>query len=131
MPTYLLAPLMSGARSGDADEHPATLLATKTEELAGLRLSVILTAKWGTSAGVDPEQREELRTELVGLRRRYSEKIDEIAMTLGVQNAMESKEYVERTVVIQPGMKPPLRHSDRDRLTDGTRTTRGGGGLEP
>ena len=34
------------------------------------------------------------------LRRQYSEKIDEIAMKFGIQNAMDTKEEVERSVFV-------------------------------
>jgi len=75
-------------------------LATKTSELAGLRFSIILTARWESEVERDLERKDELRVELDELRYQYSEKIDEIAMHFGVQSAMDAKEEVERTIAI-------------------------------
>ncbi len=80
------------------------LLALRIEELASLRFTIILTAKWETSASEDMEQRSDLRADLVVLRREYSHKIDEIAMTCGVQQAINAKEEVERTVSLPLGI---------------------------
>ena len=49
-----------------------------------------------------PERRAELRDELVLLRKHYGDKVDEIAMTFGVQKAMKTKEQVERTGALVP-----------------------------
>jgi hypothetical protein len=76
------------------------LLANDTEELGTLRFSIILTARWADSDSESPERRSELRADLVLLRKHYSDKIDEIAMTFGVEQAMKAKEEVERTVVV-------------------------------
>ena len=40
------------------------------------------------------------------LRKHYGDKIDEIAMTFGVQQAMETQDEVERTVVVPRDVKP-------------------------
>jgi len=88
----------------NAREQQGNRLAASTQELAGLRFSIILTARWVASASEEIERRNELRTELEELRRRYSEKIDEIAMTFGVQNAIDAKENVERTVTVPSGL---------------------------
>jgi hypothetical protein len=76
------------------------LLAYETEELAALRFSIILTARWEASDDEAPDRRVELRDELALLRRHYGNKIDEIAMTYGVQQAMKTKEEVERAVIV-------------------------------
>ena len=116
MSTHLLDAVSIGPASRCAHEKHESLLAANTEELAGLRFSIILTAKWEVSACADAERRDELRSELAGLRRRYSQKIDEIAMTFGVQNAMKAKDEVERTVAIPLGMKPLMTQGEDGQL---------------
>jgi hypothetical protein len=76
------------------------LFASEMEELAGLRFSIIITAKWEASGEEDQQRREELRFELEDLRARYADKIDQIAMTFGVAQAMQAKEEVERNVTM-------------------------------
>lgn len=76
-------------------------LAASAQELAILRSSILLTAKWKESSSEDPERRSELRTELVNLGCLYLERIDAIAMRYGVGKAMELKEQVERTITAQ------------------------------
>ena len=98
MSTHLLDAVSERPAPQYMHEKQAMLLAAIVEELASLRLSIILTAKREASATVDAERRNEWRDELKGLRRHYSEKIDEIAMTFGVQNAMTAKENVERAI---------------------------------
>ncbi len=85
-------------------EKQDVLLAYDTEELSALRFSIILTARWADSGSESPERRAELRTELAQLRKHYSDKIDEIAMTYGVAKAMKAKEDVERSVVVPRDM---------------------------
>ena len=75
-------------------------LAAELEELAGLRFSIVITAKWEASGEEDPLRREELRLELDELRACYHNKIDQIAMTFGVVQAMQAKEEVERNVTL-------------------------------
>jgi hypothetical protein len=116
MSTYLLDAVSIGPASQNAREKQETSLVANTEELAGLRFSIILTALWEASANVDVEHRNDLRSELAGLRRNYSEKIDTIAMTFGVQNAMNAKKEVERTVAIPQGMKPLMKPGEDDQL---------------
>lgn len=82
------------------------MLAYETEELAALRFSIILTARWEASNDEDPQQRAELRADLSLLRRHFDDKIDEMAMTFGVEEAMKSKDRVERTVVVPRDLKP-------------------------
>jgi hypothetical protein len=97
------------------EKHDAALTAN-TEELAGLRFSIILTVLWEASTSADAERCSELHIELAGLRRNYSEKIDEIAMTFGVQSAMNAKKQVERTVAVPQGMKPLINPCEDDQL---------------
>jgi hypothetical protein len=73
------------------------LLTAKTDELAVLHFSILLTAKWEAAEGVSEERRAELRTELLNLRTDYFDKIDDIAMTFGVQKAIDAKKAAERT----------------------------------
>ena len=40
------------------------------------------------------------------LRQHYGDKVDEIAMTFGIQQAMMTKEEVERTVIVPRETKP-------------------------
>jgi len=99
MPTHLLeASIYHGTRRAQARQ--GNHLAVCIEELANLRFTIILTAKWEASATEDVERRDDLRADLVSLRREYSKKIDEIAMTFGVQQAIDAKEEVERSVTV-------------------------------
>jgi hypothetical protein len=86
------------------DEQEARL-AAKTGELAGLRLSVLLTAKWESEEGAGSDSREQLHSELNSFRSQYFDKIDEIAMTFGIQKAIEAKRDVERSIELpmEPG----------------------------
>lgn len=86
---------------------PANNLAVCTEKLADLRFLIILTARWENSDNVDREQRELTRQDLIRLRKQYSEQIDVIAMSFGVQEAMDAKEDVERRIQVPPGIQPP------------------------
>ena len=56
--------------------------------------------------GADPQERAELRADLSLLRRHFGDKIDEIAMTFGVEEAMKARDTVERTVVVPRDLKP-------------------------
>ena len=104
MSTHLLYIALQGPVSHYVQSKQQVFLATSLEELASLRFSIILTARWEHSATEDLERREELRDELVRLRRQYAEKIDEIAMTFGVQTAMNAKDEVENTVDVPRGL---------------------------
>lgn len=110
MSTELLhAPLdesLLGPASRYIRETREAMLVYETEELAALRFSIILTARWEASEEESPEQRAELRADLKLLRRHYDDKIDEIAMTFGVKEAMKTKDHVERTVAVPHEMKP-------------------------
>lgn len=109
MSTQLLhAPLdlaVNGPASRYIRESSIELLDYETEELAALRFSIILTARWAASEDEPPERRAELRDELELLRQHYGHKVDEIAMTFGVQKAMETQNQVERTVVVPRDLK--------------------------
>src|ERR1700733_13420122 len=87
-------------------EMSIELLDHEKELLAALRFSIILTARWVASEDEDLGRRAELRGELKLLRNHYGDKIDEIAMTFGVQRAMETMDEVERTVVVPIELKP-------------------------
>ena len=110
MPTQLLHEPLDLSVNGQASryirETSIELLDYETEELAALRFSIILTVRWAASEDEVPERRAELRDELALLRRHYGDKIDEIAMTFGVQKAMETQNEVERTVVVPCDVKP-------------------------
>ena len=110
MSTELLhAPLHSsliGPASRYVKETREAMLAYEIEELAALRFSIILTARWEASDDEDPQQRADLRADLSLLRRHFGDKIDEMAMTFGVEEAMKAKDTVERNVVVPRDMKP-------------------------
>lgn len=93
-----------------------TNLAAMTQELASLRFSIILLARWQASHVVDQENLSELRDELAHLRELYCEKIDDIAMTFGVQQAIETKENVERKVTVPKNMMPPMKKQEQEQL---------------
>ena len=110
MSTQLLHAPLDLATIGPASryirETRDELLTYETEELAAVRFSIILTARWAASDDETPERRAELRGELELLRKHYGDKIDEIAMTFGVQQAIETRDEVERTVVVPVEVKP-------------------------
>jgi hypothetical protein len=91
-------------------------LAAFLQELAGLRFSIVLLARWEASDSVDQENRAELRHELKHLRALYLETIDELAMNFGVQQAMDAKKEVERTVEVPRDMMPPLKTRENEQL---------------
>ena len=86
------------------------------QELAGLRFAIVLLARWEGSDNLETENRAELRDELVRLRAIYLDTIDELAMTFGVQQAMDAKEEVERTVEVPRGMMPPTMVCEDEQL---------------
>ena len=101
-----------GPASRYVKETREAMLAYEIAELAALRFSIILTARWEASGDEAPEQRADLRTDLSLLRRYYGDKIDDIALTFGVEEAMRAKDDVERTVVVPRDMKPvDIRHA--------------------
>lgn len=88
-------------------ETEATNLSAARAELARLRYMVILTARWESSDNLESKRRAQLRGDLDQLRFSYSQKIDEIAMTFGIQQAMEAKEHVERSITVPRGARLP------------------------
>jgi hypothetical protein len=86
------------------------------QELAGLRFAIVLLARWERSDSLDAENRAELREELTHLRALYLDTIDEMAMTLGTQQAMDAKAEVERTVEVPRDMMPPMMACDNRQL---------------
>ena len=87
-------------------EMSVELLDHEKELLAALRFSIILTSRWVGSEDESLGRRAELRGELKLLRNHYDDKIDEIAMTFGVQRAIETQNEVERTVIVPIELKP-------------------------
>jgi hypothetical protein len=83
-----------------------TSLAAMTQELASLRFSILVLARWEATHCVDGASMAELRRELVELRTLYEDKIDTLAMTFGVQQAMATKAAVERSVAVPKGTAP-------------------------
>jgi hypothetical protein len=105
MSIHLLDAIATCPASRFLREKQENLLQAATKELATMRYSIVLTAKWEAAASRDPERRDDLRAELVDLRRQYSHKIDEIAMTFSVQSAMDAVKQAERTAARPPAME--------------------------
>ncbi|MGH9605440.1 MAG: hypothetical protein ACRD3N_07050 [Terracidiphilus sp.] len=97
----------TGPRAPRADEVNHIGLGVATEALARLRFAVLLTARWEAAETDDAERRKELLAELTDLRRLYHDKVDEIAMSFGVAEAMKSQAEVERAVALQPEPRSP------------------------
>jgi hypothetical protein len=91
-------------------------LAAYSQELAGLRFSIVLLARWESSDSLGEDNRAELREELAHLRVLYFDTIDELAMSFGVQQAMNAKAEVEHTVEVPRGMMPPMRIEEDEQL---------------
>jgi hypothetical protein len=87
-----------------------------TQELAGLRFSILLLARWESGRAMDAASLKGLRKELAELRTLYEDKVDSLAMSFGVQQAMETQRRVERSVQVPRGMMPPLRHQEQEQL---------------
>ena len=98
--TVILEAARLGPTSRYILETREELLAYETEELAALRFSIILTARWESSGGEDAEHRADLREDLEILRNHYGDKLDELAMTFGIDQAVKIKEHIERTVIV-------------------------------
>lgn len=80
-------------------------LAARIDELASLRFSLMLAARYADSENQKVGHRDELRARLKVLRRQYSEKIDEIAIGLSATDTMRVLEQVEQNVVIPRGIQ--------------------------
>lgn len=110
MSTQILHAPLAATYTGPASiyirETREELLSYETDELAALRFSIILTARWESSEYESPDRRAELRADLILLRKHYEDKVDEIAMTFGVEQAMKAKAEVERTVIVPRELKP-------------------------
>jgi hypothetical protein len=111
MPAHLIAEALIVPDFGGARVEREIALAVHKRELAYLRLSILLTAKWELSESGDAERRNELRAELAGLRRSYSQRVDEIAMAFCVQDAMNARQEVERSVDLPSDMTPCMTSS--------------------
>jgi len=105
-------PSIAGPASRYVLEHFQANLGDAVEQLAGLRFSIVLSAKWESSGALSGLARTELRDELRKLRVKYSDKIDEIAMNYGVQAAIVSQEGVEREVRVPKKMTPQPHSED-------------------
>jgi hypothetical protein len=81
-----------------AREKEQKLLSARSEDLSGLWLAILLTARWEAQETESDERREDLQAELDQLRLQYYGVIDEIAMTFGISQAMAMLESVERNV---------------------------------
>ena len=96
------------------EAQPASLASARAE-LARLRYMAILTARWESSNGFDSRNSAALRNDHTQIRSLYSEKIDEIAMTFGIQQALDAQDYVERNVVVpQSARMPGMQHEEDD-----------------
>jgi len=73
-------------------------LSAWSEELSGLWLAILLTARWEAQETESQERREDLQAELDQLRLQYYGGIDEIAMAFGIPQAMAMLQTVERNV---------------------------------
>ena len=82
------------------EEKQEQQLSSDVEELASLRFSIVITARWEASNEEDPRHKKELRAELDDLRTRYYDKLDQIAMAFGVSTAVQIKDEVERRVTL-------------------------------
>jgi hypothetical protein len=123
MATQVLHAPLDLANIGPASRYireiSVELLDHEKELLAALRFSIILTSRWVASEDEALGRRAELRGELKLLRNHYDDKIDEIAMTFGVQQAMETQNEVERTVVVPLELKPiPIKTGGQDYGSD-------------
>lgn len=102
--SFLVDEISTGPENQPEVETGEAQLAASIEELASLRFTITLTARFADSPSEDPERREQLRERLATLRRQYENKVDSIAMTLGVQAAMTAKDEVERKVTVPRGL---------------------------
>jgi hypothetical protein len=106
MSNHTLDVILIGTDRRYAPDTLKTALTANVDELAGLRFSILITARWEESEDETEEQRAQLRSELDQLRSLYFDKIDQIAMTFGVRHAMKAQQEVERTVNLPRSTKP-------------------------
>jgi hypothetical protein len=81
-----------------AHEKEQKSLSARSDQLGGLWLAILLTARWEAQETESLERRQDLQAELERLRFQYYGVIDEIAITFGVSQAMETLKTIERTV---------------------------------
>ncbi len=86
---------------------PEDPLETRIEKLGEIRFILVLTARWEGSGSIARERRLKLRRDLARLRRQYTDKIDDLARSFGVQQAIDAKERIERTVKVPSGIPLP------------------------
>jgi hypothetical protein len=115
--TQILDSTLAESASNHVLEHRPDSLSGAVEQLAGLRFSILLSAKWLGSGALTGHARTELQDELRQLRTRYSNKIDEIAINYGVRAAMLAQAGVEREVGVPKNMAP-LKQSECDGFHD-------------
>lgn len=84
-------------------------LTTLTDKMAELRYLILITARWEGSDSVGRAKRTVMRNDLVRLRKEYANRIDEIAMNYGVQQAMDAQRDVERRVQLPAHVAPSSR----------------------
>jgi hypothetical protein len=116
MPTAVLEPAALIPAALHARLKRKSSLEAYYQELAGLRFSVVLLARWEPSTSLSEDNRAELHEELAHLRALYFDTVDELAMAFGVQRAMDAKAEVERTVEVPRGMMPPMRIQEDEQL---------------
>jgi hypothetical protein len=109
-------PAVAGPASRFVIEQQQASLSDAVEQLAALRFSILLSAKWENSGLFGAGVRADMRDELGRTRNLYNNKIDEIAMNYGVQAAIQAKEGVEREVSIPKNMMPPRVPKQDDRV---------------
>ncbi|MGB6687264.1 MAG: hypothetical protein WBE76_05425 [Terracidiphilus sp.] len=106
MSNHTLDAVLIAPNCGYAPNKLKATLTANIDELAGLRFSILITARWEESEDETEEQRAQLRSELDLLRSLYFDKIDQIAMAFGVRSAMRAQQEVERTVILPRSGKP-------------------------
>jgi hypothetical protein len=108
-----LSPAALGPASRYVLDSREALLSYETDELAALRFSIILTARWEAAEDEEPEARAALRSDLDLLRRHYGDKIDDIAMTFGVEAAIQAQDEVEQNVIVPHDWSPSQPRSEK------------------
>ena len=106
------------ARNVSVFPDPRHNLAALTENMAELRFQILLTARWERSHQLGGDERKVLRGDLARLNKQYSDKIDEIAMRFGVQQAMKAQKEVEHRVQLPAHIAPSPRIRDRRQCGD-------------
>jgi hypothetical protein len=118
MSNHTLDAVLTGSDCRRAPNRLKPTLTANIDELAGLRFSILITAKWEESEDETEEQRAQLREELVLLRSLYFDKIDQIAMNFGVRHAIKAQREVERKVNLPHCERPAAEACVCDRTED-------------